>query len=149
MILSLSGLSHNELYGDCIWKSLATVLYLNVRFLPSIILDSSGFFVSKDICNDPVSFVVIFLYVMFLSQLKQCHDSQGHVQPDLPCDPSANVSACCQIGYTCSTNFYCTSSENGYHFVGTCTDDKWHDPACPLPLGQLILPALHHVKSAL
>ena len=94
-----------------------------------------------------VRFLLLFPFFMqySFSQIKQCYDPEGYVQPDLPCDPSANVSACCGIGYTCIKNFYCTSKKHGYDFIGTCTDHMWHDPACPLPLGQLVLLSLHPV----
>ena len=98
-----------------------------------------------------IRFLLLFPFFMqySFSQLKQCYDPQGKVQPDLPCDPSANVSACCGLGYTCSTNFYCTNSKFAFDVIGTCTDDTWHDPACPLPLSQLILLSLHYVNSTL
>ena len=66
--LSLPGLSRNDLYGDCRWKSLANVLNLNAPFFACIILHSSFLLSSKDIYNDNdlVSFVVLLFYAMFL-----------------------------------------------------------------------------------
>lgn len=90
----------------------------------------------------------IFLARRCFSQLKSCYYYGGKLSIDLPCDPSANVSACCGPGSTCSTNFYCIGSALGNHskLVGSCTDRTWHEPACPLPLGQPIILSFHLIK---
>ena len=80
-----------------------------------------------------------FLARCCFGQLKQCYRAEGELTTDLPCDPSANVSACCGQNWICSTNLYCTSGD-GHRFVGTCTDKAWRDPACPLVLRQPIIP---------
>ena len=84
----------------------------------------------------------IFLARLCFCQLKKCYNIIGGLVLDLPCDPSANVSACCGQDYTCSTNFYCTD-KNGFQLVGTCTDKTWQDSACPLPLSQPTIASLH------
>ena len=93
--------------------------------------------------------MICFLLFLLLSaqrcfcQLKQCWNDKGELTSDLPCDPSANTSACCGQGWTCSTSFYCTvkvESGRDWDGLGSCTDKTWSDPACPLPLSQLIVP---------
>ena len=83
----------------------------------------------------------IFLARCCLCELRKCNHLNGTLANDLPCDPSATVSACCGPNWTCSTNFYCTRSD-GAKYVGSCTDNAWPDPACPLPFGQPIIPYL-------
>ena len=108
------------------------------RILPSYLLKS----------NTMIRF--LFLHILLVRrcfcQLKKCYNIGGGLVADLPCDPSANVSACCGQDYTCSTNFYCTS-KTGFRLVGSCTDRPWHDPACPLPLSQSIITSFHPVIS--
>ena len=90
----------------------------------------------------------IFLARRCFCQLKQCYFIDGTLSADLPCDPSANVSACCGQSNTCATNFYCVggTAVKNREEVGSCTDKTWHDPACPLPLSQPITPSLHLEK---
>ena len=64
------------------------------------------------------------------AQLQQCHRKDGSITSDLPCDPAANVSACCGQGYKCATSMFCVD-KNGYDLLGTCTDPSWANPACP------------------
>jgi len=64
------------------------------------------------------------------AQLQQCHRKDGSVLPDLPCDPSANVSTCCGQGFKCTTSLYC-EAKDGFKLVGSCTDPTWMNPACP------------------
>jgi hypothetical protein len=62
-----------------------------------------------------------------------CYDSAGKLGPDVPCDPNANVSACCGSGSVCVTNLYCLDNY-GDNVPGTCTDSNWGvnpNPACP------------------
>ena len=82
-------------------------------------------------------FLFLFVAPCCLCQLKQCYYSSGVISPDFPCDPSANVSACCGGGYTCATNFYCPVLDTTP--IGSCTDKTWQNPACPLPLSLQIL----------
>ena len=74
-----------------------------------------------------------------LAQLKPCY-SDNYVARgqtvDIPCDPSANVSACCPSGLICATNFYCRDPDDTFNRMGSCTDPTGRDPACPLPLLQ-------------
>ena len=83
-------------------------------------------------------FFFLFVAPCCFCQLKQCYDPSGVTYPDFPCDPGANVSACCGQGYICANNFYCepTNTNPGDKIVGSCTDKTWQNPACPLPLGQ-------------
>lgn len=85
-------------------------------------------------------FFFVFVASPCFCQLKQCYNPSGVAFPDFPCDPGANVSACCGGRYICTTNFYCeTASTPGVKFVGSCTDKTWQNPACPLPLSLQIL----------
>ena len=49
-------------------------------------------------------------------------------------DISMQVSACCGAGSRCATNIYCVGSSGDILLVGTCTDRKFKDAACPWPL---------------
>ena len=69
-----------------------------------------------------------------------CYYYGGIPSADLPCDPSANISACYRGGSTCLINFYCIGGAivKYSNLVGSCTDEIWYNPACPLPLDQLV-----------
>ena len=69
-------------------------------------------------------FLPLFLVRLCFCQLKRCWGPKGEPTPDLPCDPSSNVSSCCGPNYTCSTNFYCTGIDSE-KWVGSCTDIPW------------------------
>ena len=85
-----------------------------------------------------VPLLCLFIAQGCFCQLKQCYNPSGTAFPDFPCDPTANVSACCGQNYTCTTNFYCTSPTD-HGVVGSCTDQTWQNPACPLSLSPPIL----------
>ena len=89
--------------------------------------------------------VSLFLPVSFTllcsAQLKPCYEFWGHgrrLSSQIPCDPSANVSACCAPGGSCATNFYCNGAavNDTFKRIGGCTDESGNDPACPLHLLQ-------------
>lgn len=63
-------------------------------------------------------------------QLKPCYSWDGRSSDNFPCNPEANVSACCGGGSKCKTNIYC-ENPSGLQVVGECTDRSWNDPACP------------------
>ena len=84
-------------------------------------------------------FLYIFLVRCCFCQLKQCYYTDGSPSADLPCDPSANVSACCGQDWVCWTNLHCNVSVGLPGGVGSCTDQSWHDPACPLFLSWPII----------
>lgn len=44
--------------------------------------------------------------------------------------------------YYCAEDFYCINRVGSWG-VGSCTDKRWQDPACPLPLGSSCVPARH------
>ena len=68
------------------------------------------------------------------AQLKPCYDIKGDPVSQIPCDPSANVSACCALDGACVTNFRCHGQVGDkFDRVGGCTDKTGNDPACPLP----------------
>lgn len=53
---------------------------------------------------------------------------------DVPCDPDAQVSACCGAGSICLSNLYCYDANiTTANVPGTCTDQSFTDPACPCP----------------
>lgn len=53
---------------------------------------------------------------------------------DVPCDPDAQVSACCGPGSICISNLHCYNANIEIRNVpGTCTDQSFTDPACPCP----------------
>ena len=83
---------------------------------------------------------VLSIALFCSAQLKPCY-SGGTLVDQIPCDPSANVSACCAPGGTCVTNIHCHGQAVGDQFdrIGGCTDETGNDPACPLPLLRGIL----------
>ena len=87
-------------------------------------------------------FLLFVLSVRLCSgQLKQCFTQDGTPSDNFPCDPSAEVTACCGYGSVCNTNLYCTGANQDvpkFWLVGTCTDPTFRDPACPLPLSSLL-----------
>ena len=79
----------------------------------------------------PLLLTVTCLFAQYcVGQVQQCHRKDGSALPDLPCDPSANVSSCCGQGYECVTNLAC-KNRKGFLLVGSCTDPTWLDPSCP------------------
>lgn len=68
--------------------------------------------------------------------LKQCYDSRGLPGDNIPCDPNAEVSACCGTGGSqCIDNLHCINPSGG-SVPGTCTFQSWvsgTEPACPCP----------------
>lgn len=137
--------------------------FMDMKRLATVFSSSPCFFSQNFkvvITTDPLSYFLkstkmirslllhIFLARRCFCQLKQCYHLDGVLSDDLPCDPSANVSACCGQNYTCSTNLYCTDY-NGFRLVGSCTDKTWHDSACPLPLSQPIIASLNPVDFGL
>ena len=137
-----------ELCGVCRWTDRLK------RTLSPITMIMQGLFSKTLKSNAMIWFLLFFLLSAQRSfcQLKQCWNSTGELRPDLPCDPSANTSACCGQGYICSKSFYCTIKlKNGGHLdgVASCTDKTWSDPACPLPLSQPMILSLNFIKVAL
>ena len=82
-------------------------------------------------------------------QLKPCYGWDGSSSNNFPCNPEANVSACCGGGSMCMTNIYC-KNPSGLLVVGACTDRSWNDPACPWRLSGFSLhssmDSAHHVR---
>lgn len=81
---------------------------------------------------------ILTLTLTCLAQLKSCYSNNYVARGqtiDIPCDPSANVSACCPRGLMCATNFFCRDPD-GFNRMGSCTDKTGQNPACPLPLLQ-------------
>ena len=91
---------------------------------------------------------VIFFPSICSAQLKRCYDVNGNPISQIPCDPSANVSACCAPGAFCQTNLYCHGGgvDDTFDSVGGCTDETGNDPACPLPLLRGMTPYCHVVS---
>ena len=139
-----------EVCGVCRWTDRLkyTLFPTTMITARSLLQDSKG--------NEMIWFLLFFLLSAQRSfcQLKQCWNATGALRPDLPCDPSANVSACCGPGFKCSTSFYCTCTskfkyDGGWDGLGSCTDKTWSDPACPLPLSQPMIISLNSAKVAL
>ncbi|KAM0794871.1 hypothetical protein BDR22DRAFT_894756 [Usnea florida] len=64
----------------------------------------------------------------------QIGDTGTDASGDVPCDPYAQVSACCGAGSICISNLYCYDANITTPSVpGTCTDQSFADPACPCP----------------
>ncbi|KAF1992192.1 hypothetical protein K402DRAFT_415890 [Aulographum hederae CBS 113979] len=49
--------------------------------------------------------------------------------PMVPCNPNAAVSACCQVGESCTSSGLCFSG-NGMIYRGGCTDKTFKDATC-------------------
>lgn len=59
----------------------------------------------------------LFLAQLCQGQSKQYYRADRVALPDLPCDPIANVSACCREKYRCAAKLFC-QDENGFDLVG-------------------------------
>ena len=90
-------------------------------------------------------FLIIFWSSVCSAQLNPCYNIDGDLISQIPCDPSANVSACCAPGGACATNFYCHGADANDTFdrVGGCTDKTGADPACPFPFLRGMPPYCH------
>ena len=82
-----------------------------------------------------LSLPIVSLTAICSAQLKPCYSINGDPASQIPCDPSANVSACCPPESVCVTNLHCHGWAVGDTFerVGGCTDKTGNDPACPFP----------------
>lgn len=90
--------------------------------------------------------LTIILSVDAQSTIKQCFDVTGTPSSvNFPCDPTADVSACCGKGWDCSSNLHCRHEIDGETFVGMCTDRTWKDPACPFSFGQSSVPEIQSI----
>ncbi|KAK0659672.1 hypothetical protein DIS24_g3870 [Lasiodiplodia hormozganensis] len=59
-----------------------------------------------------------------------CYYPDGNtISDDVPCDSSAEQSACCGSGATCMMNGLCLNY--GLFSRGSCTDSSWESDACP------------------
>ena len=63
-----------------------------------------------------------------------CYDIDEVQTSNLACDPQAEVSVCCGVGFTCLSNGLCetynqTDSWTGF-WTGGCTDVTWNSSAC-------------------
>ena len=64
----------------------------------------------------------------------QILDTGTDASGDVPCDPYAQVSACCGAGSICISNLHCHDPGIAtFDVPGTCTDQSFADPACPCP----------------
>lgn len=67
-------------------------------------------------------FLSLILSKTCFGQIKPCYGfGSDFMRNKCPCDPSAKVSACCGLNYTCSTSFYCTDGHNA-RVIGSYTD---------------------------
>lgn len=81
----------------------------------------------------------LFSLLVPLSVLQVCwgkcyYPNGNEAKDNIPCDPDAEVSACCGVadinGHACLTNTLCLGG-NGKIIRGTCTDKSWNSPDCP------------------
>jgi hypothetical protein len=102
---------------------------------PSFPLSScAALFNNFDLNSDSTQIALIMASQLFISQ---CYDSFGlHRENDIPCDPTAEVSACCGTdGSQCVDNLHCINPAGG-SVSGTCTYSGWvsgTEPSCPCP----------------
>ena len=62
------------------------------------------------------------------------HGNQIQDGTNSPCDPEAEVSSCCHLGFICLSNGLCEPSVNASQYVtpyfsSTCTDYSWNSPS--------------------
>lgn len=82
--------------------------------------------------------VLLVIYFLFLHGILGdgvCYYPNGDVADDIPCDPSASISACCGKGWTCLVTGACEYTQelgNPAYARGSCTDYYWTSPDCPL-----------------
>jgi hypothetical protein len=78
--------------------------------------------------------LLVVSHIIAVFGQKQCFLSDGTlVTNEVPCDPSAAVSACCYKTSFCISNFYCWAGLGTNRVPGACTDPTWEDPACGCP----------------
>ena len=85
--------------------------------------------------------------------IQSCYGSDGVTRSnDIPCDPNAEVSACCgTAGSICIDNLHCISPD-GAPVPGTCTDKEWASSGgqtvgCPCPGRNLDNQVLNYLDS--
>ena len=64
-----------------------------------------------------------------------CYDIDEVQTSNLACDPEAEASVCCGIGFTCLSNGLCETYDQKDNWTGFwtggCTDVTWNSSACP------------------
>lgn len=85
--------------------------------------------------------------------IQSCYSTDGTARSnDIPCNPNAEVSACCGTGGSiCVDNLHCISPA-GAPVPGTCTDQSWASsggqaPGCPCPGRYLDNQSLNYLDS--
>ena len=82
-----------------------------------------------EIAVSPIDATICFKY-----QNQIGSSSTDEETGSVPCDPNANVSACCHRGNICMSNLHCyAASDTKINRPGICTDQSFRDPACPCP----------------
>jgi hypothetical protein len=63
--------------------------------------------------------------------------NSGTAQNDRACDPHAETSMCCPVGWTCMSNKICEVTDGTLALAavgsirrGTCTDPAWNETVC-------------------
>ncbi|KAF2733629.1 hypothetical protein EJ04DRAFT_513126 [Polyplosphaeria fusca] len=68
-----------------------------------------------------------------------CYTPDGSLSNDLSCDPTANESICCEMGFSCTSSRFCLKEGHanssglafdGVYIRGTCTDSSWASAEC-------------------
>lgn len=87
-------------------------------------------------------FLCLFLALCLFADISiasntTCYFPDGLESRGSPCNPTADVSACCGPGFVCLGNGLCTPGPNDrktydYKFYrSSCTDSTWKSSACP------------------
>ena len=87
-------------------------------------------------------FLYLFLALCLFADISiasntTCYFPDGLESRGSPCNPTADVSACCGPGFVCLGNGLCTPGPNDrrtydYKFYrSSCTDSTWKSSACP------------------
>ena len=84
-----------------------------------------------------IATTILFLLESPLLASALCYYPNGKPSDDLACDPTAEVSVCCNRGAACLSNGVCEHLPNSSAGVaatygrGSCTDQSWQSASCP------------------
>lgn len=79
-------------------------------------------------------FSTLVILNLFARMAVLCYYPSGDVSEDIPCNSTAEVSACCTRGWTCLTNGVCQDDNNPAEVSWarhSCTDRNFFAPECP------------------
>ena len=77
--------------------------------------------------------VAVLTLLLNASAARDCYFPDGSLSGDTACFPNLDTSACCGVGYDCTSKGLCNKPDSDYSSIvrGSCTDQSWGSTECP------------------